>query len=157
MNKIILCCALLTSLVPMGFSAERDIKNIPETVLNKVVSDFPDAKMEKAEGKEKDGNLMYKFKLMQGDSRIEACYDKDAKLVTSKQDIAIQDLPAAVKQAVSANYPNDEPKQAWKKMRNNSTVYEVKVKCGIFCRKEVDSDESGKMLGVAGNKNSDCE
>ncbi len=146
MKKIILSLVALSLAAAALAGGNSGIKNIPENILNKAMSDYPNAKMEKAEAKDEDGKLTYEFKLEQGEAEVEVSYDKDGKLIKSEQDIAVKDLPEAVRNAVSTNYPGREMKAAVKKVEDNSVSYEVKLKYALFFTKKVYFDESGREI-----------
>ena len=149
MKRIILSIAVMGLAVGVSFAGKKEkqkiSKDIPESIVGAVKSTYPDAVIKEAEIKNDAGKISYKFELKKDGNKIKLYYDKDGKLVRSKEEIAANALPEAVKQAVSAKYPKETIKEAKKLFKDNKTTYEVEMKSCISCT-ELRLDEFGKLV-----------
>ena len=149
MKKIILSIVVIGLAAGVSFAEKKEkqkiSKDIPETIVSAVKASYPDAVIEESKIKKHDGKLLYKFELKKGENEIKLSYDKDGKLVSSKEEIDANTLPEAVKKAVKEKYPKETIKEAKKMFKDNKTTYAVEMKSCMLC-KELRLNEAGDIV-----------
>lgn len=76
------------------------LRKLPEAVTAAIQSLFPEGKIEEAE-KDSEGIMLYEVEVEQGDAEYELSIAPDGTLVEEEQEIDVDALPEAVKQAIA--------------------------------------------------------
>jgi hypothetical protein len=94
-------------------TAKDDLKldEIPQAVMETLKAKFPDAQIHKWT-KEKEGDfIIYDIEFKRQDRKFEADIKEDGTIHNWEKEIAIADLPEAVKKAVEEKYPSAHLKE----------------------------------------------
>ena len=149
MKKITLSIVVIGLAAGTSFAEKKEkkeiSKDIPEAIVSAVKASYPDAVIEESEIKKHDDKLLYKFELKKAGNEIKLSYDKDGKLVSSKEEIDANTLPDAVKKAVKEKYPKETIKEATRMFKDNKTTYAVEMKSCLLC-KELRLTEAGDIV-----------
>lgn len=137
MKNILFVSALLT-LAPVAAFASTFKGTPPQAVLQAFQKAFPNA--EDVEWEMEDNQ--YEAEFEQGDVEQSATFSAAGQLLETETEIAVGELPAAVRDYVAANFKGKKIKEAARIVTPSGTVtYEAEVK-----RRDLMFDASGKFL-----------
>jgi uncharacterized membrane protein YkoI len=154
--------ALLAGLLLSAPASAQDKKDIPLDKIPKVVMDglkvkFPQAAIDKCT-KEKEGDIIvYDIEFKQNGKKFEADIKEDGTIHNWEKEIALGDLPAAVKKALNKKYPKVTIKQVMemtevKEKKENLTGYEITLDTTDKKDIEVTIAPDGKIMEDSGEK-----
>lgn len=142
----LLSAALLTfPLCPAAKDVSK--KQVPQPVLDAFEKAYPNAKDMEYEEEQRDGKTYYEVEYQENKKRYDVLYTPDGALIEKEEELALNEVPEAIIQAVKKEYPNGKFKETEKVMdaQGNVTGYEIEVKEG---EKEWDiyTDVNGKII-----------
>lgn len=105
-------------------------KDLPAPVQKTVKAKFAQADILKCEVQREEGKTVYEVKVMTDDGKLELEFNARGRLLEQQSDIALRDLPKAVKKAIKTTLPGARPVKAEKHIARGKTFYEVKFACG---------------------------
>lgn len=160
-RRAVIAALLAALLLPVSASAQ-DKKDIPPDKIPKVVMDglrakFPQAAIDKCT-KEKEGDIIvYDIEFNQNGKKFEADIKEDGTIHNWEKEIALGDLPAAVKKALDKKYPKATIKQVMemtevKEKKENLTGYEITLDTTDKKDIEVTIAPDGKIMEDSGEK-----
>lgn len=103
-----------------------EVKDLPMTVTNAFNKAYPGDKIDRAWTETLNNETVYDVRTMQGDKSMTVVYDKDGKLIETREMIQSSMLPADVNNALTKAYPNCKIKRAEKIMQGQTVEYGVK-------------------------------
>lgn len=112
--------------------------DVPEAVLKAFANDFPEMAMTGVETWETDGKTYYEIE--SGEGETDVIYLADGTLYSTEQEIAVNDLPQEVVDALTASHPDGEIVEADMITRGETTEYEVTI--------EVEGEEEDMVYEV---------
>jgi len=127
---IIISLTLLVSVAPVLWAAEEESQpiekiDVPEAVMKAFTNDYPEMVMTGIETEEIDGVTYYEIELGEGETDV--IYLADGTRYSVEQEIAANDLPQKVTDALTASYPDGEITEAEMITRGTVTEFEVVV------------------------------
>ena len=130
-----LVCLSLTLFVVATFvvsAQEKRIttKEVPAAVLKAFHKDHPKAKIRGYAKETEKGKTYFEIESMTGRSSLDMLYLADGTVVETEEGLTPSDLPSAVRDAVSAKYPDAKIPKAEKTTRGNAVTYELTVMSG---------------------------
>jgi preprotein translocase subunit SecD len=134
-----------------------DLDKIPKKVMDTLRAKFPKAEIHKWT-KEKEGNIVvYEIEFKQEGRKFEADIKEDGTIHNWEKEVAVKDLPDAVKKAVEKKYPKSTPKQimeitAVRDGKDALEGYEIVLTTADKKDVEVTVAPDGKILEDAGDK-----
>ena len=141
---------VLVGLVPASPARRDEVKvsldKVPAAVMNAVKRKFPMAKIEGAEKNVEDGKTTFEIGIEQDDRDITVSLKEDGTILEIEKEIAVKDLPTAVKSAIAAKYPRATLKKAEEVTEGDKVTYEVIVVPESKKAREVAFDRAGKLL-----------
>ncbi len=136
--KHILVLSALLALAPAAAFAAASKTKPPQAVLQAFQKAYPNA--EDVDWEMEDG--MYEAEFEQGDKEQSATFTATGQLIETETEIAVSELPAAVREYLAANYKGKKIKEAARIVTAKNTVmYEAEVK-----RRDLMFDEQGQLL-----------
>ena len=149
---------LLGSLLTLPVARSQDKKEkIPPRVMDALKARFPKAVIDKCT-REKEGDaVVYDIEFKQGTQKFEADIKEDGTIVNWEKEIAIKDLPDAVRKAVDRKYPNATLKEVMqvtevKDGKDRLEGYEITLQTAAKKSVEVTLAPDGKILEDSGEK-----
>lgn len=113
-------------------------KGIPSAVTVAFAKEFP--KATKVKWEKEDANFEAEF--VDGSKEYSAVFSAEGKLMETESEIAINELPAAVQDFLTKNYPGQKVKEAAKITKaDGSVVFEAEIK-----GKDLLFDTNGNVL-----------
>lgn len=117
---------------------EKEI-TVPEVVKKAFLAKFPNAT--KVEwGLEKAGEYEAEFKL--GKTEMSANFDEKGTLIETESEIKMNELPEAIKNSISKEFPGYKVEEITKNEANGIVTYEMEAKIKL----EIQMDNNGKIL-----------
>lgn len=104
-GNLAILALMLTASVAWSEESKVELGDVPKGGVAAVKAMFPDAKIEGAAKETEAGKTVYEVTLKQQGLNIDVTVDSDGKIQVVERQIAMKDLPAAVKQALDAKYP----------------------------------------------------
>ena len=96
----------LATVAPAGDKAEKvPLDKIPKKILAAVASWFPEAKITSAEKEKGDEGIIYDIELTHKGRKYEMDIKSDGTVIEIEKEVALKDVPAAVKKALESKYP----------------------------------------------------
>ena len=143
----VLACSGMLAVAALAFGDEEKVPldKVPFAVMKAVKDKFPKAEILQAEKEEEDGKTIYEIGLKSEGHAIDVSLQEDGKILEVEKEIAADDLPKPVADAVKAKYPKGTIKKAEEVMEDDETKYEVLLANGDETR-EVVLDAKGKIL-----------
>ena len=110
---------LLLAWMASGQADEKEITRdeVPEAVLNKFTTIYPGATVKEYAEETEDGETYYEISFEDQGKEIDIVYRPDGNVAVLEEIIAIEELPAQVRQAITAE----------KVTQNQDTFYELKL------------------------------
>jgi hypothetical protein len=111
MRKFIGSIVMVMSLVLVAAAARADeekvaLDKVPAPALEAVKKRFPNAETKAASKETEDGKTVYEITLKDKNLQVEVTVTPEGKLVTIEREIALKDLPEAVRKTFAAKGPN---------------------------------------------------
>jgi hypothetical protein len=123
------------------------LDKLPKAVVDAVKEKFPRAELVSAEKEKEDGKDVYEVAIKDGKHKIEVTVTPEGKVVTVEKEIAAEDLPKAVAEALEARYPKATIRKAEEISKEDRvTAYEVLIVTADKKKLEVSFDPKGKFL-----------
>ena len=146
---------LALCLLCLATSCQKDVKisDLPPSIQTWITANHPGFTADEAEKDVLcDGTNVFDVEAEKNeDEEMELTFDTSGVFLFSESEIAVDDLPTAVKTAISSKYPGASIKEADKlAMADGSTQYEVELKNGPF--KEVVLGSEGNVICEAAGK-----
>lgn len=121
-------------------------EKLPEAVKKTLEAEFPKARIVEASTEKEDGEARYEVELSEGDRKMDVALMADGTIVEVEQEVDFKDLPAAVKVAIAAKFPEGKVKkvESITKGKKGPTRYEVAVSTEVVVTakgKVVQSDD----------------
>jgi hypothetical protein len=117
----------------------------PKAVMTAFHKAYPKAEIKSVDTESQDGTTYYEIESMDGSTRRDILYKEDGTAYEIEESISGENLPAAVKKTIDAEFPGGELKKADKITRGDTTQFETLLENnekGV----EVVLDSSGKIL-----------
>ncbi len=136
---------------------ELESDEIPKVVMDALKAKFPKAEIHKWT-KEKEGNIVvYDIEFKQEGRKFEADIKEDGMIHNWEKEIAVKDLPDAVKKAVQEKHPKFTPQEimeitAVKDGKDELEGYEIVLETADKKEVEVTVAPDGKILEDSGEK-----
>ena len=129
--------------ITAAWAAEEKIglDQVPPKVSAAVKAKFPGAKLVSAEKEVDEGKTVYEMAIESNGSKIDVSLDGDGTIVEIEREVKEQELPAAVRQSLSAKYPDGQLKKIEEITEGKSTSFEFV----IVQTTEVKIDAQGKI------------
>ena len=136
----------LSSLALSVFADEEKIAldKVPAAVKEAVKKKFPKAEMKEAAKEVENGKTVYEISIKDGETAIDVSLSDEGKILAIEKEMAVADLPAAVKDAVKTKYAEGMITKAEEITKEETVSYEVIVKNGDKNR-ELGIDAKGKI------------
>jgi Putative beta-lactamase-inhibitor-like, PepSY-like len=140
---------------PAASAQEKD--KIPKKVMDTLMAKFPKAEIHKWT-KEKEGDVVvYDLEFKQEGRKFEADIKEDGTIHNWEKEVAVKDVPDAVKKAVEKKYPRSNPKEimqitAVKNGKEEREGYEIVLETAGKKEVEVTVAPDGRILEDSGNK-----
>jgi len=102
--------AVLTALLlamPAAYAQNKgkaDLDKIPKKVMDALKAKFPDPEIHQWTREKEGGIVLYDIEFRQGGRKFEADIKEDGTIHNWEKEVAVKDLPAAVRKAVDARY-----------------------------------------------------
>lgn len=137
---------VLLSLIILGASVTgceqtRIQKSIPQAVLDRFESDYPDARKVEWEVE----NDLYEVEFKNQGKEIEITYDELAQILQMEEEIEVSELPQAVQSYIDANYSGASIDEAERSTLGETVEYEVEIDSG-GSELELVFDANGQFL-----------
>lgn len=132
-----------------------DLDKIPKKVMDALEARFPEAEIHKWT-KEKEGDIVvYDLEFNQRGWKFEADIKEDGTIHNWEKEVAVKDLPDAVKKAVEKRYPKSTPKEIMaitevKGGKDALEGYEIVLETADKKEVEVTVAPEGKILEDSG-------
>jgi len=128
-----------------------DTAKIPKAVMDALKAKFPKAEITKWTEETEEGKKVYDIEFTMGDVKHEADLFEDGTLHNWEKEIAVKDLPDAVKKAADKKYPKATVKEAMqvtgvKDKKEALDGYEVLLVTADKKEVELMIDPEGKIL-----------
>jgi hypothetical protein len=127
-----------------------DLKDVPAVVKDALKAKYPKAEVVLAEKGDVDGTKVFEFKLKEGAKEWEVAFTPDGKFHSSEEPVKEADLPAKVKEAFKAKYPDGKVVSCEKETTGEGdkakVVFEIVFEKGTD-KFEAQFDPEGKFLG----------
>ena len=140
---------------PAASGQEKD--KIPKKVMDTLMAKFPKAEIHKWT-KEKEGDVVvYDLEFKQEGRKFEADIKEDGTIHNWEKEVAVKDVPDAVKKAVEKKYARSSPKEimqitAVKNGKEELEGYEIVLETAGKKEVEVTVAPDGKILEDSGDK-----
>jgi hypothetical protein len=139
---------VLGAMLALGFAAawaaeeKIGLDQLPAKVSAAVKAKFPAAKLVSVEKEVNEGKTVYEMAIESNGSKIDVSLDGDGTIVEIEREMKEQELPAAVRQSLSAKYPDGQLKKIEEITEGESTSFEFVV----VQTTEVKLDAQGKVI-----------
>jgi uncharacterized membrane protein YkoI len=145
---VAVCVALLvTALVVTADEQKVALDKLPQGVVDAVKAKFPKAKMIEAAKEVEDGKTVYEVTIKSGKRAIDVTVSAGGKILSVEKEIAVQEIPKAVTNALSAKYPKSTIKSAEEISKPDTVAaYEMVIVTADSQNLEVSFDPRGKFL-----------
>jgi Putative beta-lactamase-inhibitor-like, PepSY-like len=137
-KRIGMATMTLFALSTMAFMARADeekisVKNLPAAVKKAIKKKFPKAEIEKATKEVEDGKTTYEVLLEIDDHPVDVAFKADGTILEIEREISFTELPAPVKKALAARYPEAkiEKVEMVTKGEDGPAVYEIAIKAEV--------------------------
>ena len=136
--------AALASGIAVAWAAEEKIPldQLPAKVSAAARKKFPAAKLVSAEKEDDEGETVYELAIENNGGKIDLTLDGEGTIVEIEREMKEQELPAAVRDSLSAKYPDGQLKTSEEVTEGNSTSFEFVV----VQTTEVKLDAQGKVI-----------
>jgi hypothetical protein len=148
MRRILCGAAVLLVLATAARADEEKVPldKLPKAVVEAVKAKFPKAELIGAEKETEKGKTSYEVNIKDGKQAIDVTVTPEGKIVLVEKEIAVDDLPKAVAEAIKARYPKGTIKSAEEVSEDDKiTEYEVVIVVGKKTL-EVTFDPTGKFI-----------
>ena len=127
------------------------LNKLPQAVTQAVKKMFPKAEMVKASQEEEDGHIDYEVSLKLDGKKIEVTVDGDGSFDEIEKEIAVKELPKAVKAMLTKMHPDAKRKSAEavyevEDGEQELEYYEVQLKMADGSAKEVKIKADGTVV-----------
>jgi uncharacterized membrane protein YkoI len=147
---LVLCFVALLLLGCLTARADDDeevpLNKLPKAVTDAVKKRFPKAKLISAEKQKEDGKTLYEVSIEVGQTEIEVTLTPEGKIIEIEKEIAVKDLPKAVKATLGKKYPKSTIESAAEITRGKVVTYGVEIVTKDKKTIEVELDPKGKVL-----------
>lgn len=144
-TSVVFCAVLLYPAA--GSAGEKKItrKEVPAAILSAFEKAYPKAAIRGFSREEEEGKTLYEVESLEGKTTRDILYAADGKIAEIEEGIAVNDLPAAVRETVSKEYPKGKVVKAEKVTHESVVEYEVHVTVGKT-RHSLVVDPAGKVV-----------
>jgi hypothetical protein len=149
MARLVAVSAVLLGTALMATADEEKVAldKLPQGVVDAVKTRFPKAKMIEAAKEVEDGKTVYEVTIKSGKRAIDVTVSADGKILSVEKEIAVQEIPKAVTDALSAKYPKATIKSAEEISKPDTVAaYEMVIVTADSQNLEVSFDPQGKFL-----------
>lgn len=158
---------LTMATVSLADEEKISVKELPKAVLKAVKEKFPKAEIKAAAKEEEDGKTTYEVLLKVKDRSVDVAMKADGTILEIEKEIAVDELPKAVRKTLSAKYPKAKiaKAEAVTKGEDGPVSYEVvittevvlnaKGKIASAKEEEDDDDDKPKAKGKKSEKDDD--
>jgi hypothetical protein len=125
---------------------ERQVKrkDVPIAVLNAFKASYPAATIKGYAREKEDGKTFYEIASMEGATGRDVLYNPDGSVAEVEETIALNDLPAAIQEAIRKGHPRAVIVKAEKTVQGDTVSYEVIARQGRK-RFELEFDVDGNL------------
>lgn len=151
MRQVLLTAAVAACVASTGMlSADEEkvpLDKLPRGVVDAVKKRFPNAEIKEASRETEDGKTEYEVALKDGGKAVELSFSADGVLLEIEREVAMADVPKAVRAAVEAKYP----KAMWKEVEEEIAVKDGKELPVVYEVELVTADSKAVEVKVAAN------
>jgi putative PepSY-like beta-lactamase-inhibitor len=142
---------LTMATVSLADEEKISVKELPKAVLRAVKEKFPKAEIKGAAKEEEDGKTTYEVMLKVKGRSVDVAMKADGTILEIEKEMAVDDLPKAVRKTLSAKYPNAKitKAEAVTKGEDGPVRYEVAITT------EVVLNAKGKIAGASAKEEED--
>ena len=143
--SVVFCAAVLWP--GIGPAGEKKITRevVPAAVLSAFEKSYPEATIRGFSREEEGGKTLYEVESLEGKTTRDIQYAPDGTVAEIEEGVAVNDLPAVVREAVKREYPKGKVVKAEKVTRESMVEYEVHLTAGK-ARHELVLDAAGKVV-----------
>jgi hypothetical protein len=113
--------------IAWGTEEKIALDKIPPKVHAAAKAKYPAAKLVSAEKEDEDGKTVYELAFDDKGHKIEVTFDNDGQIVEIEKQVTEQELPGAVRSALTKKYPGCQLKSIEEVTEGNSTSFEFLV------------------------------
>jgi hypothetical protein len=128
-----------------GKEGKLDLKILPDAVLSAFRAAYPKAVVKGASKETEKGATYFEVESVDGKLNRDLLYTADGKAVEIEESIAATDLPAAVQQTLSKEYPGAKVLKAERMTKGNQILFELRIQIKDK-QTGVTIDPNGKIL-----------
>ena len=145
----LLTLAALSTVANAGQEKKLTQKQVPKEVLEAFHKAFPQATNIKYESEGRKEKTVYEIDFNEQGLAREASYAANGSVLETEEEIKLEELPAAVTDAIMKAHPHATVAEAEKVLKPNGTIsgYEVEIKDGGK-ELEIKLDTTGKILST---------
>lgn len=141
--------AISASLALLAFGKEEKEgtvtwSQVPAAAQQTIKQHAPETAIKKIEKDEEDGKVAYEFQIIQGGKKSEITVAADGKLLSVEEEVALADVPVAVRQTIEAQAAGGKAGTLEKVTEDGETTFEAKVQKGGK-RLEITVTPDGKL------------
>lgn len=103
-------------------------KDVPPAAVATAAKDYPKARITIWEKETQDGKDFYEATLKEGSAQWQLLFDNQGTFVAREEDVAVSDVPAAVRNAVKTKYSKAQIRSAEKITRPAGVEFELGLK-----------------------------
>ncbi len=152
MNRLLLlagtavCALLFTACTPASAQEKKLTKNdVPRAVISSFEKKYPSATVHGYAKEVEKGKTYYEIEAKNGTSSLDVLFLPDGTIAEVEEGVAPAQLPAPVKQTVTAEYPDGKIATAEKTTRGKTVTYELTVSSDD-AKNTLVLDPTGKIL-----------
>lgn|SRR5262245_18612809 len=141
--RFVICAALTVWLAQVGFAQDEKVEpdKLPQKVKDTLKAKFPGATVTVATKTKENDEIIYDIEMTRNGRKHEMDCREDGSIVNFENEVAPQDLPKVVSDAVKAKYPGATIKSAMEVMvtkDNKDLVEEYELQIETADKKEVE-------------------
>jgi hypothetical protein len=154
-------CVVLVVFATIALADEKAEKvppdKLPAKVADAIKARFPGCEITSAEKEKEDGKIVYDIELKHKDRKYEMDILEDGTIIEIEKEVALKDLPEAVKKAVEEKYAKSTIKEAMEvnKVEDKKETpihYEITIETAEKKKMEIIVSLDGKSVKTEGEK-----
>ncbi len=103
MRSLVLAGILAVTSTALAAQTSIKLTDLPKKVAQAAQARYPHGKITAAEREEEAGKVTFELKITDGKRKLELAVSAEGKPLSEEEEIALSELPAAVKQAIAAS------------------------------------------------------
>ncbi len=143
----VLSVVMLTTLIATADEEKVALDKLPQGVVDAVKAKFPKGKLVEAAKEVEGGKTVFKVTIKNGKRAIDVSVSEQGKILSIEKEIAINEIPKVVREALDAKYPKANVKSAEEISKPDTVAaYEMVIVTSDSHNLEVSFDPRGKFL-----------